>query len=161
MDDDAAREVGARLAALYAEVHCGPMRDAPICNDALNVEAIGFRAFEDRAVGVIVTPWFMNVIAAGSENFTAGARQHLALPAGDVEFVESEMQGFGRILSCSLFSPMFDFADMTAARDVAREAMAALFNPALLDEGARKTASEMDRRALLRGAFAAREEALP
>ncbi len=161
MDDDAAREVGARLATLYAAVHRGPMRDAPICNDALNVEAIGFRAFEDRAVGVVVTPWFMNVVATGAKDFSAGARQRLALPAGDVEFALSEMEGFGCILSCSLFSPMFDFADMTAAREVAREAMAALFNPALLDDSARKTASEMNRRALFRGAFGGREEAQP
>jgi len=146
--------VGARLAALYAAVHAGPMRDAPICNDALEVEAIGFRAVEDRAVGVIVTPWFMNVVATGS-------CQILALPAGDVEFVGSEMAGFGLILSCSLFSPMFDFADMAAARAVAREAMAALFDPALLIEDARKATAEMDRRALLRGAFAGRAEARP
>src|SRR5215471_12945526 len=39
------------------------MRDLPIYNDKVAIEAIGFRSFGDAALlGVMLTPWFMNVI---------------------------------------------------------------------------------------------------
>ena len=40
------------------------MAGLPICNAALDVAAEGFRVHAGRAVGVVVTPWFMNFVAA-------------------------------------------------------------------------------------------------
>ncbi len=154
MDDEAAFAIGARLAELYAQIHRGSMRDMPVSNNALGVEAIGFRPWGEMAIGVMVTPWFMNLVAAdvsktASMCLAPGARCCLTVPAGEVEFVCGWLEGFGPIRSCSLFSPMCDFPDTDAARDVAREAIGALFNPALQAE----SAVPMDRRSLLRGRF--------
>lgn len=167
MDGDAAQAIGARLAALYADVGSGPMRDMPVCNTALDIEAIGFRLFGERAVGVVVTPWFMNVVAvncgknASDSPANCGRPASIWLPAGDVEFVGGWLDSFGLFHSCSLFSPMFDFPDMTAARQVAEEAIAALFNPLLFNEESATKANEVDRRALLRGRLGVGGESRP
>ena len=160
MDDKAAKAIGEKLAALYVIVRAGPMRDIPICNDALDVEAIGFRAFGESAVGVVVTPWFMNLIVAPEAPLASSEPVRVALPAGDVECIPASLDGFGAILACSLFSPMFEFSDMSAAREAAREAMKALFDPELLEEKPAQKAPALDRRALLRGRLTADEAAL-
>jgi [NiFe] hydrogenase assembly HybE family chaperone len=154
MDDDAARAIGDRLAARYVEIGDGPMRDVPICNSALAVEAIGFRAHGDAAVGVVVTPWFMNLLVLSEPAPEQGRTYVVALPAGDVACVGGFLEAFGPLRACSLFSPMFDFADMDAARQVATETLALLFAPPAPPE-----ALALDRRALLRGKFSRPEEA--
>ncbi|WP_363345711.1 [NiFe]-hydrogenase assembly chaperone HybE [Methylocystis echinoides] len=164
MRDEAAQAIGARLASLYAEIRSGPMQGVSICNAALDVEAVGFRGFGERALGVIVTPWFMNLVLAAApdspQEGRPGGRLSITLPAGDVEFICGALEGFGVIYSCSLFSPMFGFADMAAARETAAAAISALFNPAMLDELGPAPAS-VDRRALLRGQLVSAKEAPP
>jgi [NiFe]-hydrogenase assembly, chaperone, HybE len=61
----------------------------------------------------------------------------LRFPAGDVDFSPSELKGFRRLVSCSLFSTMSEFFDQLAAR-------AAPAKPRAPDE-------KLDRRALLIG----------
>ncbi|HMK88307.1 MAG TPA: [NiFe]-hydrogenase assembly chaperone HybE, partial [Methylocystis sp.] len=58
-----AQAIGARLAAVYRDIEATAMRDAPICNAALQVEAIGFCEFGGVAVGIILTPWFLSLVA--------------------------------------------------------------------------------------------------
>ena len=43
------------------------MKGMPIYNPTLAVEAVGFREHEGRQVGVMVTPWFMNLTVLPSE----------------------------------------------------------------------------------------------
>lgn len=152
--------VGDRLAALYREIHRTAMSGAPICNDALLVDAVGFRDFEDHVVGVIVTPWFSNLVVAalyrgGSPALSLGASPLLLrFPAGDVDFNVSELEGFGRLASCSLFSPMSEFADHEAAREAARAALDALFDPHLHEARREESSARsggVDRRALFGG----------
>jgi [NiFe] hydrogenase assembly HybE family chaperone len=165
MDDEAAKAIGVQLVARYAEVRSGPMRDDPICNEALGVDAIGFRAFGSMAIGVVITPWFMNLIVVGGARETAppspGGTLRVALPAGDAAFICGELDGIGPVYSCSLFSPMFGFVDMETARATAQAAMAALFDPTLMKEGAPARSAELDRRAVLRGAIKPGGEARP
>lgn len=148
-----AHAVGAKLAALYRDIHRTAMSGVPICNDALDVEAIGFRDFGGYVVGVVVTPWFANLVAAAPAPFPDAARLRLRFPAGDVDFNVSELDGFGRLASCSLFSPMSEFVDHDAARMAARSALDALFDPHLHDAPNERPAHEggFDRRALFGG----------
>jgi len=130
----AAQAVGARLAEIYRGVHVA-MRDLPVCNPRLDVEAIGFQPFGDYALGVLLTPWFMNVIicarsAPDLPATPAGAATQWALPAGGVDFVAARLEGFGRLDSCSLFSPMDAFADHAAAKATAIAALDQLIAPA-------------------------------
>ncbi|MBY6241972.1 [NiFe]-hydrogenase assembly chaperone HybE [Methylosinus sp. Sm6] len=157
--------IAERLAAIYGDIYRGAMRDAPICNDALEVEAVGFRAFGDLALGVMVTPWFANLVAAPADEAAEPldrAPLRLRFPAGEVEFTVSELDGFGRLASCSLFSPMDSFADQDAVRGTAEAALAALFDPQLHDAPEREPAAKtLDRRALFGGRRAESRGASP
>lgn len=155
--DAAAGELGRRVAARYREIAEGPMARLPVCNAALAVAEVGFRAHADLAVGIVVTPWFMNVVAAALPDAppppaaAAGATVALTLPGGTLALIVGDLPGFGRLDACSLFSPMQDFADMAAALEAARAAMAELFCP---PAAAAPEALAVDRRGFLRGARA-------
>ena len=187
--DMEAQAAGERLAAHYRDVYLHAMADVPICNPALEVAATGFRPFGGGFIGIVTTPWFMNVVlvsfAAGSASQGApGETVPVALPAGKVDFLTGELEGSGRILTCSLFSPMDAFEDQAAALATAEAALAGLLDAELLAGEAepevyptsRKFALEsagpvpldvppepktLDRRALLRGGLRADSPAAP
>jgi [NiFe] hydrogenase assembly HybE family chaperone len=141
-----AAQVGERLEALYRAVAEGPMAGLPICNPRLAVAAVGFREWGGEAVGVVVTPWFVNVVAASLDEATPaplGTTRKRVLPAGAIEMIVGELPGFGRLDAASLFSPCHDFADMEAALAAAEAALQALFTP--------PAPRAVDRRAFLRG----------
>jgi [NiFe] hydrogenase assembly HybE family chaperone len=122
--------LSARLEAYFHETHRRSMQDAPICNPALEVACVGFRAWGDRMIGVLVTPWFMSLVLA-----TAGSREteSLAFPCGAIAFRRNDLPGFEPLLMCSLFSPMQDFADRDAALATARAVLDGVFDAGLLD----------------------------
>jgi [NiFe] hydrogenase assembly HybE family chaperone len=150
---------GEMLAGVYREIGERAMRDLPIFNDALGVEAVGFRRFDRAIVGIMITPWFMNVIATVEERspHRSGATQRLVFPAGEIEFTISDVAPAGRIASCSLFSPMFQFDDMAAARATAEAAITALMTPSDNREEIKAAdTSTIDRRNFLRGVLTER-----
>ncbi|MBB4371732.1 [NiFe] hydrogenase assembly HybE family chaperone [Bradyrhizobium sp. cir1] len=152
---------GGRLADAYREIGDRAMRDLPIYNDALGVEAVGFCVFNGQIVGIMVTPWFMNVVMPADQvaRDAMGASLRVRLPAGDIEFALGEVAPVGRIASCSLFSPMFAFADMPAALATAEAALAELMLPADSEEAVRRRAPAtpaIDRRNFLRGVLTER-----
>ncbi|AMA60247.1 [NiFe]-hydrogenase assembly chaperone HybE [Bradyrhizobium sp. CCGE-LA001] len=125
---------GEKLAEVYRDISDRMMRELPFVNEALSVEAIGFRAHQGGAVGVMVTPWFMNVVISAlhrTGQSSTGSRMSLRLrfPCGDLEFLPSEVATVGPIASASLFSPMFGFDDMASARAIAEAALAELMSP--------------------------------
>jgi len=146
---------GELLAGIYREIGDRAMRDLPIFNDALEVEAVGFRRFGDNTVGIMVTPWFMNVVLSPGDDVgeLPGSSLRRSFPAGDIDFTVSEVASAGRVASCSLFSPMFQFSDMASARATASAALDALMAPAEDDgkPGGRVGSGAIGRRDLLRG----------
>ncbi|MFY9656466.1 MAG: [NiFe]-hydrogenase assembly chaperone HybE [Methylocystis sp.] len=151
-----AQAIGDALAARYREIESKAMRNAPICNAALQVEAIGFREYDGYAVGIILTPWFINLVAAETQPSGKASGLPLgplpiSLPAGSIEFTVVELEGFGRLASCSLFSPLFEFPDQETACAVAQEALDAAFDPGL-HAAKPEPRPPLDRRAFLRGA---------
>lgn len=138
----------------FTEIYHAKMRDVPIINHALHVEAVGFRAHEGRLLGVLVAPWFMNLILLPAEgedwsDLRPGAKEVIGFPSGEYEFIHNIRELTGGYKACSLFSPMEDFTSQMNAVDVAREVMAALFDS--------ENREETDRAADIR---AAREVAL-
>jgi len=111
------------------------MRDVPVLNPALAVEAVGFRAWRDHWLGILITPWFMNLVlmprvVAAWHPIGARESRHHVFPAGVFEFIGAREPALGDYQACSLFSPMFEFADAEQARATALAALEALFDPA-------------------------------
>jgi [NiFe] hydrogenase assembly HybE family chaperone len=124
-----------RLEADFREVYNGKMRDVPLVNVALHVEAVGFRLCDGRPVGVLISPWFMNLIqlpAPGEDwsDLHPGTKEVVSFPSGDYEFIHNVREMTGGYKACSLFSPMGDFRTQAQAVEVAEAVMTALFDPA-------------------------------
>jgi [NiFe] hydrogenase assembly HybE family chaperone len=128
------------------------MKGMPIYNPTLAVEAVGFRSYEGRQVGVMLTPWFMNLTvlpsAADLTGWLNGETLRLTFPSGVYDFMISDLPDFGLVGNCSLFSPMTDFTDHEAAQIAAVAAADALFEK---DEPEPKPAPVVSRRQLLGG----------
>ena len=109
------------------------VKGLPIYNPTIAVEAVGFREYEGRQVGVIVTPWFMNLTVLPSEadlkSWLAGRSTMLGFPSGAYEFTVTDLQDVGLIATCSLFSTMLDFTDHEAAQLAAKTVADAVFEP--------------------------------
>ncbi len=115
------------------------MEGLTFINPALAVEAVGFALWQGTWLGVMVTPWFMNLTLAPGDPalwraLPLGAKRRYGFPAGDYEFIGAHDATIGDYQICSLFSPMDRFEDQTAARLVARLARDALFDPANAEE---------------------------
>lgn len=121
----------ALLEAAFRRIETESMSGVPILNPALRVEAIGFSLRGQMWQGVLVTPWFMNLILvpahAGSwQDAAQGERVFCSFPSGRYAFLRSREPEVGEFLSCGLVSPMAQFRDQQAARAVAIEALAML-----------------------------------
>lgn len=137
----------------HAAMH---MKGMPIYNPTLAVEGVGFREHLGRQVGVVVTPWFMNltVLPAPQDlgTWRVGEVARLVFPSGLYDFVVSEAGDTGLIATCSLFSPMQDFSDHEAAQVAALAAADALFEPDTPEQPAEpKPAPAVSRRKFLGG----------
>lgn len=111
------------------------MRDVPMLNPALCVEAVGFRPWSDHWLGILVTPWFMNLllmprVVAKWQAIGERESRHFVFPAGVFEFIGGRDATLGDYQACSLFSPMFEFANQQEAHDTAVAALVSLFDPA-------------------------------
>jgi [NiFe] hydrogenase assembly HybE family chaperone len=111
------------------------MRDMPMLNPALSIEAVGFRPWGDHWLGILITPWFMNLllmprVTAKWQAIGERESRHYVFPAGVFEFIGARDAALGDYQACSLFSPMFEFADQREARDTAVAALDALFDGA-------------------------------
>lgn len=140
-------EATKRLVSDFAEVFHSKMRDVPLVNHALHVEAVGFIPHEEGFLGVLVAPWFMNLILLpkpGRPARKAGEKEVLVFPSGEYEFLHNARPETGPYLACSLFSPMADFTSQLQAVDVARAVMAELFKA--------ENRAETDRSAEIRAA---------
>jgi [NiFe] hydrogenase assembly HybE family chaperone len=107
------------------------VKGMPIYNPTVAVEAVGFREHEGRQVGVIVTPWFMNLTVLPSDEdrkvWVAGGSIRLVFPSGAYDFVVNDLEDVGLIGACSLFSTMLDFTDHEAAQLAATTIADAVF----------------------------------
>lgn len=137
-----------RLAEVFQTIAETRMADLPLRNPALEVEAVAFRPWQGGSVGVLITPWCMNLVylpGPGSnwEKVHAGTEETLAFPSGRYFFLvarEATLRSdlgsnLGSYLTSSLFSPMFEFSGMGEARAVAESVMAEIFSEAPAPEG--------------------------
>ncbi len=130
----------AALERTFQRVLAQQMQDMPMVNPALTVEAVGFREWNGHWLGILITPWFMNLVlmprvAASWHAIGERESRHHVFPAGVFEFIGGRDAVLGDYQACSLFSPMFEFANQAGARDTAVAALDALFDAASREAG--------------------------
>ena len=118
----------------FEHIHATRMADVPVCHPGLQVAALGFEPDADGcgAVGVLLTPWFMNLVwlplappappvpaaspqAAVAAPLAVGASRVRSVGHAAFEFIGAHEDGLGAFEACSLFSPMAEFEDQAAA----------------------------------------------
>ena len=122
-----------RLAAAFRHIAATRMQGVPLLHPRLSVEAIGFQPLRDddgcAATGILLTPWFMNLIwlpLDGQPVAAPGQAREHRLGVESFDFIGACEDGFGSYEMCSLFSPMFEFADQAGARATAWEILGQL-----------------------------------
>ncbi|TAN68619.1 MAG: [NiFe]-hydrogenase assembly, chaperone, HybE [Methylobacter sp.] len=144
------KQITHTLETTFNEILDKRMRDLPVVNAALSVQAVGFNRFGEDWLGILITPWFMNLmLLPGPDSHwrtqPPGSKIDKRFPYGAFEFtLGSELQ-LGIYALCSLFSPMLQFENQAAALAAAEAAL-----QGLLAEAAPRTVSRRD---LLRGSI--------
>ena len=127
------------LESVFHRIEKTAMAGVPILNPRLSVKAVGLRECGDEWLAVLVTPWFMNLVLlpqadADPSSATTGEKSHVVFPAGRFEFIHGFEEELGPYRMCSLFSPVFEFADQESAEATALAVLAALFSASDDDE---------------------------
>jgi [NiFe] hydrogenase assembly HybE family chaperone len=138
-------ELNSELEFCFTQIQQQRMADVPILNPALRVQAVDFQLFQQTWIGILITPWFMNLLYFHGDNALVGSKITHLFPAGQFEFIVSHEQELGFYQSCSLYSPMFDFQQQEIAVQTARAALQELLKI--------PKPANMSRRDLLRGQF--------
>lgn len=106
----------------------------PIYNDRLTVEAIDFQPCEGGLIGVLVTPWFMNIMLLPDDTNPyqrqeLGEKVKYQLESGEHEFVIGEDEEVGRYLFRTVTSPTHCYKKQIAAVASGQKALTALLTP--------------------------------
>lgn len=145
-----------KLETVFDHILIHRMDGLPVINKHLSVKAIGFHTWNHYQLGILITPWFMNLILIPSNNSVStstdtentplkvGSTQNHIFPSGAYEFVTGFEEAFGHYQSCSLFSPMFEFDDQQIAELTAKEALDAIMNDENIDIDSQNPATEIE-----------------
>lgn len=137
------------LEQLYDDIRVNRMADIPILNDKIKVQAVGFREWNHHVLGALITPWFMNLMLLPTEEtdwstYGVGSKHSYTFEAGLFEFIVGEEENLGKYMSCSMFSPMFDFADHDAAVQTAEAIVVGMFKEENKEELVGESMSPVD-----------------
>ena len=126
-----------RLVERFEEIYRERMQNLDFVNDLLAVEAIGFRDFDEIRLGVLITPWFINLVilpATGSDKtLQQGDQVDVKFPSGPINFTAAVDETIGYYLSAVLFSSVLEIPNQETARELAEEVMREIFNSARND----------------------------
>lgn len=123
-----------QIQAVFERIAATRMAGLPVCHPGLRVAAVGFEPLPDEPgvlLGVLVTPWFMNLVRlpldpARPPQLAERASAIRAIGPHRFAFIGAFEPELGGYESCSLFSPMHEFADQAAAEATAREVLVLL-----------------------------------
>lgn len=101
------------------------MADLPLYNGKLTVEGYGFQRDGDQIVGVLITPWFMNIVvlpvaAEAIDPNGYGKSKMITLAGGAFPCLYNGDPAVGAFWGHSLHSPMDVFVSMDQARAEAK-----------------------------------------
>jgi [NiFe] hydrogenase assembly HybE family chaperone len=123
--------------AHFRAVWASSMHDLPFVNPALAVEAVGFQRLDGDWLGVVITPWFINLflLPGGGrrwQELPTGEHRRLGLPVGEMEFI-ADNPGPESVLPayqyCPLLAPVQQVVDQEQARQIAAEMLATVLAP--------------------------------
>jgi [NiFe] hydrogenase assembly HybE family chaperone len=120
--------------AAFFRIQQTQMADVPILNPALSVEAVDFQLWQGHWLGVVITPWCMNLLllpGSSTEWVSIGnnKRRFAGFPMGNFAFLGGDEPDLGEYQSCSLFSPMNKFSTQSDAVMTARASLLGLLTP--------------------------------
>lgn len=129
------------LVASFERIGRESMQGLPFYNAALAVEAVGFDRFGAERLGVLITPWFMNLMLLPDEHVPYaeagnGGKRAVELPSGAAAFLCGGTPDFGMFHARALVSPMGAFASQDRARAYARGALARALAPPAAEQDA-------------------------
>lgn len=109
-----------RIEAIFTRIQEEQMAGIPLLNPLLRVQTLGFRHYRSRAVGILITPWMMNLMLfpAVDEDWSGcrpGAKRFHCFPANEYPFMDNEIEGLGHHRSHALYSPMHEFINQDHA----------------------------------------------
>ena len=121
-----------KLVSDYQRIANEKMHGLPIYNENLTVEAVAFREWEGHQLGVLITPWFMNLLLlpTNKEDWSDceyGTKMEREFPSGRYDFDTCDGAEAGIHQSAALFSTVVGFTDQDTARKIACEVMIHLF----------------------------------
>ncbi len=119
-------QIAATIEKTFTKIHLEKMQGIPILNPAIEIQAVGFQHYQDRVIGVIITPWLMNVVILPAEHedwsgMELGHKQPHKFPSKTCKFMINHIEGIGSCQTHSLYSPMRDFACHEQALSMAQD----------------------------------------
>lgn len=158
-----AEDPSPRVVAHFQHVWATAMHDMPFVNPALSVEAIGFQRQDGDWLGVVITPWFINLFllpggGALWHDLPTGEHTAVGLPVGELEFIGDNPGAEAAVSAyqyCPLLSPVQQVETQDAARAIALDALAAVLTPKV------DPPAESGRAAIVDGPGAAAADAAP
>jgi [NiFe] hydrogenase assembly HybE family chaperone len=128
-----------QLTSTFNAIYKERMNDVPIINDKIEVSVIGFQQWQNSYLCIMITPWFMNILLLPGETENWDDKRETTssnhtFPSGKYEFLVGYESDIGKYQMCSLFSPMFEFADNNAAVETAEAAIKELMNIENIEE---------------------------
>lgn len=122
-----------KLESVFSDIARTRMAGLPICNSAIRVQAVGFRAWQEHWVGVLITPWTISLVLMPGDHaplrmLGADEKMSWIFPSGSYEFMGLNDPALGTCQICSLISPVIDIERHEDAASIAEQAMEALFS---------------------------------
>ncbi|MEW8627019.1 MAG: [NiFe]-hydrogenase assembly chaperone HybE [Candidatus Thiodiazotropha sp.] len=120
-----------QIEAVFKQIEQEQMQGIPLLNPALQVETIGFQEYEGRMIGVLITPWLMNLMLFPGDaddwgKLKLGDNQYHRLPSNEYRFTVNEIDGIGLCQTHPLYSPMHEFMNQEHAVAAAESFMRTL-----------------------------------
>lgn len=117
----------------FKSVHKDEMDDLKLCNKNVHVEGIGFHLHDNHWIGIMITPWFLNLMIIPQSGqpwpeLTEGRGKDIVLefPCGNLKFAPRIDPVIGSHLCCLLASPLNDYKTHDEVVSIAHQVLADL-----------------------------------